>query len=78
MTNGEPNKPLEPKVLWYIISFIIPILGIILGIVYLRKPEPEVKSFGKTCLILGIIPLALWCICFIIMMVTGGIASLTS
>ncbi len=70
MTNG--NKPLEPKVLWYILSFIIPLLGIILGILYMTKPEPEVKAFGKNCLIAAIVAIVLWCLCWIIMAVVGG------
>lgn len=69
MTNG--NKPLEPKVLWYILSFIIPLLGIILGIIYMQKPEPEVKAFGKNCLIAAIIMIVLYCLCVVISMVAG-------
>jgi hypothetical protein len=64
MTNG--NEPLEPKVLWYILSFLIWPLGIVLGIIYLKKPEPEVKAFGKNCLIAGIIMVVLQCLCIIL------------
>jgi len=53
VSNGD--KPLEPEWLWYILSFIIPILGIILGAIYLGKPEPENKRFGKNCLIAAVI-----------------------
>jgi len=74
MTNG--NKPLEPKVLWYILSFIIPLLGIILGIIYMQKPEPEVKAFGKNCLIAAIICIVLCILCWIISMLVGGIGSI--
>ena len=69
MTNG--NKPLEPKVLWYILSFIIPLLGIILGIIYMQKPEPEVKAFGKNCLIAAIIAIVVCILCYVIMFVAG-------
>jgi hypothetical protein len=64
MTNG--NKPLEPKVLWYILSFIIWPLGVILGIIYMQKPEPEVKAFGKNCLIAAIIFVVLSILCCVI------------
>jgi len=76
MTNG--NKPLEPKVLWYILSFIIPLLGIILGIIYMQKPEPEVKAFGKNCLIAAIVATVLCILCWVIITVVGGgIGSIT-
>ena len=51
-----PCTPPEPKALFYIISFFVGLFGIIFGIVYLTKPEPECKRFGKNCLLLGIIP----------------------
>ncbi len=69
MTNG--NKPLEPKVLWYILSFLIWPLGIIVGIIYLKKPEPEVKAFGKNCLIAGIIMVVLQCLCVVVSLFLG-------
>ena len=75
-TGAAGNKPLEPKWLWYILSFIIPLLGIIFGIIYMKKPEPDVKKFGKTCLICALISVGLWCVCVIISMVTGGLASM--
>jgi len=74
MTNG--NKPLEPKVLWYILSFIIPLLGIILGIIYMQKPEPEVKAFGKNCLIAAIIAVVLCILCWVISILIGGMGSI--
>lgn len=54
MTNGSGSQPLEPKWLWYILSFIVPVLGIVLGAIYLSKPEPENKKFGKNCLIAAV------------------------
>jgi hypothetical protein len=76
MTNG--NKPLEPKVLWYILSFIIPLLGIILGIIYMQKPEPEVKAFGKNCLIAAIVAIILCILCYVVwFVILGGTALLS-
>ena len=57
MTNG--NKPPTPELLWYILSYFFPILGIILAIMYMQKPEAEVKTFGKNCLIVAILSLTL-------------------
>lgn len=39
----------------YIISFLIPLVGFILGAILLSKDEDEEKSVGKICIILGII-----------------------
>jgi hypothetical protein len=64
MSNGD--KPLEPAWLWYILSFIIPILGIILGAIYLGKPEPENKRFGKNCLIAAVIYMVVVICCVIL------------
>ncbi len=69
MTNG--NKPLEPKVLWYVLSFFIWLLGIILGIIYMQKPEPEVKAFGKNCLIAAIIGVVTCILCYVIFGLLG-------
>jgi hypothetical protein len=49
----------EPKPLFYVLSFIIPIAGIILGALFLSKPDEEMKKFGKMCLILALIPIIL-------------------
>ena len=49
------------KILFYLLSFFIPIVGIILGIVYMSKPDPESKSLGRTCLILAIVAIVLGC-----------------
>ena len=39
----------------YIISFIIPLIGFILGAILLGKDDDEEKSVGKACIILGIV-----------------------
>ena len=64
MSNGD--KPLEPEWLWYVLSFIIPILGIILGAIYLGKPEPENKRFGKNCLTAAVIYMVVVICCVIL------------
>ncbi len=38
-----------------ILSFILPIIGIILGIVYLTKPDRPAKKFGEHLLAIGIL-----------------------
>lgn len=64
MTNGD--KPLEPRWLFYIISFFIPLAGIIIGAIYMGKPDPECKQFGKNCLIAAIAYFVVMCVCAIL------------
>ncbi|UCE28253.1 MAG: hypothetical protein JSW52_05775 [Candidatus Coatesbacteria bacterium] len=64
MANGE--KPLEPKWLFYIISFIIPIAGLIIGIIYLTKDDPECKAFGRNCIIAAVLFVIACCVCFML------------
>ena len=65
------TKPPEPKWLFYVLSFIISLFGIIFGIIYMTKEGEDNKHFGKICLILGLIPSVLGCLCWIISMVFG-------
>lgn len=55
-TPPTPTKPPEPRALFYVISFLVGLFGLIFGIVYLTKPGPENKRFGRNCLLWGIIP----------------------
>jgi len=73
-SGGE--APPEPKALYYVLSFFVSIVGIILGIIYMKKDGEENKKFGKMCLILGIVPTALACLCWLIMFVFGFGSSL--
>ncbi|MBS4213287.1 hypothetical protein [Neobacillus rhizophilus] len=52
------------KALLYILSFFIPIIGIILGIIWMNDQDMEKKAIGKTCLIIGIVSIVLSCICW--------------
>ena len=49
------------KIFLYLISFSIPIVGIIVGIVFMSRGDPESRSLGRTCLILGIISVVIAC-----------------
>ncbi|MBU1178071.1 hypothetical protein KJ903_02525 [Patescibacteria group bacterium] len=69
----------EPKVLFYILSFVVGIFGIIFGAIYMSKGKnnEEVKKFGKVCLLLGLIPMLCYCLCcgvYYILILTGSIA----
>ncbi|MBU1118451.1 hypothetical protein KKH43_01045 [Patescibacteria group bacterium] len=67
-----PAKPPNPTWLFYILSAVIPLVGIILGIVYMTKEGEEVKKFGKICLTVGIIFALIPCICWLVMVLFGG------
>jgi len=59
--SGEGEPPMEDnsRYLFYILSFLIPIAGVIIGIMYNGKPEPWHKEFGKTCLELALTAIVL-------------------
>jgi hypothetical protein len=59
--NERDDKPPGPEWLFYVFSFFIPVLGIVLGIIYMSKPERACKSFGQVCLALGIVNAILSC-----------------
>ena len=50
----------------YIISFLIPIIGYIVGAILLTKESNDEKSVGKTCIILGILSTIISTVYFII------------
>ena len=64
------NPPVDEgfKMLMYIVSFLFPIAGVVVGIMYNSKPELHHKEFGKTCLMIAIGTVVLGCFCYFIMM----------
>ncbi len=76
MSNTEPLSG-GIKVLLVIVTILIPIVGLILGIIYLNNPVEENKKFGKLLLILSIVIMVLICICaFVLPMLGMGIWSM--
>ena len=51
------------KILLYIVSFLIPLAGIIVGVIYMGKEDEESKALGKVCLIIAIVSFVLVCCC---------------
>ncbi len=51
------------KILLYIVSFLVPVAGIIIGVIYMGKEDEESKALGKTCLIIAIVGFVLVCCC---------------
>ncbi|MFE8702808.1 hypothetical protein ACFYKX_19575 [Cytobacillus sp. FJAT-54145] len=52
------------RVVVYLLSFFVPVVGLVLGIVWMNDQDPEKKQIGKTCLIIGIVSIVLSCICW--------------
>jgi hypothetical protein len=45
----------------YALSFFIPIVGIIAGIIYMSRGDPESSALGKTCLAISIVTIVIGC-----------------
>lgn len=66
---AEANKPVEaetaaeappePRWLFYGVSFAVPVAGIVLGALYLSKPDAPNKEFGKYCLTAALVNFAI-------------------
>jgi hypothetical protein len=55
------------KILFYLLSFFIPLAGFIIGAIYYGKPEPEMKEVGKMCLLLAVLSIVLVIVCWVIL-----------
>ena len=51
------------KILLYIVSFLVPVAGIIIGVIYMGKEDEESKALAKVCLIIAIVGFVLVCCC---------------
>ena len=65
---GQPmmSPPLGggTRILFYILSFLIPIAGFIVGAIYLSNNNPENQGVGKNCLIIAILTIVVLCLCY--------------
>ena len=53
-------------------SAIIPLIGIIMGAIYMNDPNPNKKAVGKLWLLIGLGAMALWCVCGAASAIFGG------
>ncbi|MCP4231415.1 MAG: hypothetical protein GY771_14875 [bacterium] len=53
------DGPPEPKWLFYVLSFFLPAAGIVMGAIFASISDTASKEFGKYCLIIATIPVAL-------------------
>ncbi len=47
------------KIVFYILSFLIWIAGVIIGVIYYSKPDEESKHVGRMCLLLAAVSVGL-------------------
>ena len=86
----EPTKSLESvpeptptgskvsgglKTLFIILAILVPIVGVILGIIWLTKSTKEEKALGKLTLIIAILMWVLGCICWFALVGFGVIGN---
>jgi|GEM_PF-1910936 len=64
------------KALFIVLAIIFPIVGVILGIIWLTKKTSEEKTLGKLTLIIAIIMFVLGCICWFAFFSLGIIGSM--
>ena len=50
----------------------IPLLGIIMGAIYMNDPNPEKKKVGRLWLYIGLGVIAFECVCFAVMGIIGS------
>jgi hypothetical protein len=53
-------------------SIFIPLLGIIMGAIYMNDPNPEKKKVGRLWLYVGIGVFAFECVCFAVFGIIGS------
>ena len=74
----QPYYPPQPqysgcvKFLLYALSFFIPLVGLIVGLVFMFKNDPESKSLGTACLIIAIGSMVLACCVSLIFGISSG------
>jgi len=61
------------KILFYALAVLVPVVGIIVGIVLMTREDEESKALGKNVLIVGIVVLVLACCCGLVIGVLPGL-----
>ena len=69
---AQPDISPGMKILFYILSVFIPIIGVIFFFVYRNKPFEEDRNVARMCLILGLISIALSCLCSVASVMWAG------
>jgi serine/threonine protein kinase len=61
----KTNAP-SPAWPFYVLSFVVPIAGIIVGAIYVSKPNEDCKEFGKKCLITAVGTYIVFCLLWLL------------
>ncbi|MFQ5406932.1 MAG: hypothetical protein ACE5FI_00730 [Anaerolineales bacterium] len=69
MTQDSGSQPApapegSTRYLLLFISFIIPVAGIAIGLIYLQRPDAASQAFGRQALIAAVAFFVLFCLCF--------------
>jgi hypothetical protein len=73
MVAEEKTSP-KPRWLWYIISFILPVVGFILGVLYRRKDAAESRDFGKKATLAAVLGVVGCILLYVVWFVVLGAA----
>jgi hypothetical protein len=64
-----------PTWLWLLISFAVPVVGIILGILYRGKEAPESRAFGKQALVAAVAGIVTCIVLYVVWLFVLGAAA---
>ncbi|UCH78807.1 MAG: hypothetical protein JSU81_02335 [Candidatus Coatesbacteria bacterium] len=73
---NEEKATLEPRWLWYLVSFVLPVVGIILGILYRRRENPASRDFAKKTTIAAIVGIVACVVFYVVWFFVFGAAEL--
>lgn len=65
-TTRQPFTPPTRRAIYYVLSFAVPLAGIVLGAVYLTRGDAAGKKFGKTCIIFAVAAVGVCLICYLL------------
>lgn len=71
----QPELSSGLKVVFYILSFLVPIVGIVLFFVYRNKVNEQDKAAARLFLILGIVSFVVSCMCSFVFPIMLGLGS---
>jgi hypothetical protein len=72
VVGGVPEVTPTLTIIFYVASFFVPLVGIILFFLYRSKPHPSDRKVANTALILGVVSLLLSCMCTFMSMANTG------
>lgn len=72
LPSGGEAVPSGMKIGIAIGSAFVPLLGIIMGAIYMNDPNPEKKKAGQLWLLIGIGAIVLGCACFVVAGMIGN------